>query len=264
MKTRLFTALLALASTAALAQDVDIDVDTADTTTQVQVPGMSVKMTVKGQPTEAPPPPNQGPRPRAPKPPPVQVVGVDTFDVRFEMKPQETLRLVSPEGAHADIWADDGAYLGGFDLPCEVPARAGQFYRVVMQANGGLIFDRKVELRQYFRTIVSMRGGPAPSMQPQPSQPQPAMGMVDFPALVEAVKAESFSSAKLDVVKTSEGGLTVDQVGQLVDLLSFSADQLKLVELVNARIVDRQNAFKLYGHFTFDGDKKKVKAILGK
>jgi len=260
MKTRLFTALLALASTAALAQDVDIDVDTTDTTTQVQVPGMNVKMTVKGQPTEAPPPPNQGPRPRAPRPPPVQVVGVDTFDVRFEMKPQETLRLASPEGAHADIWADDGAYLGGFDLPCEVPARAGQFYRVVMQANGGLLFDRKVELRQYFRTIVSMRGAPAPAMQPA----QPARGLVDFAALVEAVKAESFSDAKLDVVKTSEGGLTVDQVGQLVDLFSFSADQLKLVELVNPRIVDRQNAFKLYGHFTFDGDKKKVKTLLGK
>lgn len=259
--TRLFAALLFLTTTAVLAQDVDVDVDT-DTTAEVQVPGMSVKLKVTGQPSEAPPPPSQGPRQRAPKPPPVQVMGADTFDIRFEMKPQETLRLLSPEGAHAEIWGDDGSYLGGFDLPCEVPARAGLFYRVVMTANGGLIFDRKVELRKYFATNVTLRGVTTAVVTSQPSRR--GGGLVDFPALVEAVKAESFSDAKLDVVRTSEGGLTVDQVGQLVDLFSFSAEQVKVVEITNARLVDRQNAFKLYSHFTFEADKKAVKAILGK
>ena len=262
MKTRLFAALLSLCATAVFAQDVDVDVNT-DTTTQIDVPGMSVKMRVGGgQPLqEAPPPPNQGPRPRGPRAPPVQVMGVDTFDIGFEMKPQQTIRLLSPEGAHADIWADDGSYLGGYDVPCEVQARPGQFYRVVMSANGGLIFDRKVELRQYFRTNVSWRGAPRATVV---VVNQPSMGMVDFPALVEAVKGESFSEGKLDVVRTSEGGLTVDQLGQLVDLFSFSADQVKLVEIAQPRLVDRQNAFKLYSHFTFDADKKKVKALLGK
>ena len=260
MKTRLLAALLSLTSFAGFAQeDVEVDIDT---TTQMQVPGMNVKVRVSGQPTqEAGPPPNQGPRQRNPKPPPVQVIGVDTFDIRFEMKPQETIRLVSPEGAHAEIWGDDGSYLGGFEVPCEVPARAGFFYRVVMSANGGLIFDRKVELRQYFRTIVVFRGAvnePAPVARPRSG------GMVDFGALVEAVKAESFSEAKLDVVRTAEASLTVDQVGQLVDLFSFSAEKVKVVELTNQRLIDRQNAFKLYSHFTFDGDKKQVKAILGK
>lgn len=268
MKTRLLAALLSLSSTAVLAQDVDVDVN-AGTTTQIDMPGMSVKMRVGGQPLqEAPPPPNQGPRQRGPKPPPVQVMGVDTFDLRFELKPQETLRLLSPEGAHADIWADDGTYLGGYDVPCEVQARPGQFYRVVMSANGGLIFDRKVELRQYYRTNVSWRDAPRPTVvvvnQPPPPPSQPSLGLVDFPALVEAVKGENFSEAKLDVVRTAEGGLTVDQLGQLVDLFSFAADQVKLVEIANPRLVDRQNAFKLYSHFTFDADKKKVKALLGK
>jgi hypothetical protein len=258
---RLLATLLAFASTAVLAQDDDdVDTDTT-TTTEVQVPGMTVKLKVSGQPSEAAPPPNQGPRQRAPKPPPVQVMGVDTFDIRFDMKPQETLRLLSPEGAHAEIWGDDGSYLGGFDVPCEVPARAGQFYRVVMTANGGLIFDRKVELRKYFATNVTMRGVTT-TVTSQPSRR--GGGMVDFAALVEAVKAESFSDAKLDVVRTSEGGLTVEQVGQLVDLFSFSVEKVKVVEITNARLVDRQNAFKLYSHFTFEADKKAVKAILGK
>jgi len=272
MKTRLLAALLSFSSFSAFAQNVDIDVDDQVDTqqVQVQVPGMSVKMRVNGaQPLNEPaPPPNQQARQRGPKPPPVQVVGVDTFNIAFEMKPQETLRLLSPEGAHADIWADDGNYLGGFDLPCEVPAQAGQFYRVVMTANGGLIFDRKVELRKYFRTNVSFRNA-APAVvvvapPPVVVQQQPAYAMVDFPALVDAVKSESFGDAKLDVVRTSEGGLTVDQVGQLVDLFSFSSEQVKVVEICNQRIVDRQNAFKLYKHFTFDSDKQKVKAILGK
>lgn len=252
MKTRLLTALFVLSSITVFAQDVDVDVDID----APLMPAVNVKMRVNNQQQlqEAPPPPNQGPRPRAPRAPPVQVVGVDTFDVRFELKPNTTLRLLSPEGAHADIWGDDGSYLGGYDVPCEVPARAGLFYRVVMAANGGLILDRKIEVRQYYRTVVSMRG----------AQPMMAVAMVDFPALVAAVNAESFGDAKLDVVRTAEGGLTVDQLGQLVDLFSFSAEQVKVVELTHRRLVDPQNAFKLYGHFTFDGDKKKVKAILGK
>ena len=255
MKTRFLAALLCLSSSAVLAQEVDVDIDAPE----MQVPAVKVKMRVSGLPQEAPPPPNKGPRQRVP-PPPGPPIGADTFDLRFEMQPKETLRLISPEGAHAEIWGDDGAYLGGFDVPCEVPARAGLFYRVVITANGGLIFDRKVELRQYFRTIVSFRG----AVKEVNEAPRPRSGMVDFAALVEAVKAESFSEAKLDVVRTADASFTVDQVGQLIDLFSFSAEKVKVVELTQQRLIDRQNAFKLYSHFTFDGDKKQVKAILGK
>ncbi len=262
MKTRLFAALLCLSSLTVLAQqEVDVDIDAPG----MQVPAMKVKMRVSAPPEEAPPPPNQGPRQRAPKPPPLQVVGVETFDVGFEMNPQATLRLLSPEGAHAEIWGDDGAYLGGFDVPCEVPARAGRFYRVVITANGALIFDRKVELREYFRTVISFRGVvSAPQPQPQPQPQRPRSETLDFPALVEAIKAESFSSAKLDVLRTAEASFTVDQVGQLIDLFTFSAEKVKVVELTQQRLIDRQNAFKLNSHFTFDADKKQVKAILGK
>ncbi|MFZ5438381.1 MAG: DUF4476 domain-containing protein [Myxococcota bacterium] len=272
MKTRLVAALFAVSSLTAFAQNVDIQVDDDGDTasTQVQVPGMNVQMRVRGaQPLNEPaPPPNQAARPRGPRAPPVQVVGVDTFDLGYELKPQETLRLLSPEGAHADIWADDGSYVGGFDVPCEVRATPGQFYRVVMSANGTLVFDRKVELRQYYRTNVVFRGARAPQqvvvVQQAAPPPPVAMSMVDFPALVAAVKEESFSDGKLSVVQTAEGGMTVEQLGQLVDLFSFGGDKVKVVELCRDRLVDRQNAFKLYSHFTFDADKQKVKALLGK
>ncbi|MDP2275142.1 MAG: DUF4476 domain-containing protein [Archangium sp.] len=245
MKSRLLVALLSVSSTAVFAQDLEVE------TTEVQVPGMTVKLRVQQPMQEAPPPPNQGPRQRGPTPPPVQVVGVDTFDLGFELEPQETLRLISPEGAHADIWADDGTYLGGYDVPCEVPARAGQFYRVVMSDSSGLIFDRKVELRRYNRTNVSFRGGRRE-------------GRVDFPALLEAVNAEAFGTAKLDVLRTANARLTVDQVGQLLELFSFSSEKVTVVEIAAPRLLDRQNAFKILGHFDFDSDKKKVKAILAR
>jgi hypothetical protein len=236
-------ACLSLTSFIAHAQDPDVD-----GTLQVQLPGvnMNVRVTQAG---DAPP--------TAPRPPPPQVVGAEAFDVAFDMQAQEALRLLSPEGAHAEIWADDGSYVGGFDLPTEVRAPAAQFYRVRVTANGVVVLDRKLELRRYFSTLVTARRAPSATV----ARPAPVL---DFAGLVEAVKAESFSDAKLDVVRTSEGGLTVEQLGQLIGLFSFSAEQVKVVELCQQRLVDRENAFKLYKHFTFDADKKKVKALLGR
>ena len=130
-----------------------------------------------------------------------------------------------------------------------------------MTLNGALVLDRKFELRQYYRTNVFFRGA---QVAPVVVVAQPMMQMVDFPALVEAVKAEAFGDAQLDVVRTAEGGMTVDQLGQLVDLFTFSGEKVKVVEICAQRLVDRQNAFKLYKHFDFDSDKQKVKAILGK
>jgi hypothetical protein len=105
---------------------------------------------------------------------------------------------------------------------------------------------------------------PRPPPEPVYVAPQPVYAMVDFAAVVEAVNAESFGDAKLDVVRTADGFFTVDQLGQLVDLFSFSDEKVEVVAIVKPRLVDPQNAFKLYSRFTFDDDKKRVKAILGK
>jgi hypothetical protein len=105
---------------------------------------------------------------------------------------------------------------------------------------------------------------PRPQPEPVYVAPQPSYAMVDFAAGVEAVNAESFGDAKLDVVRTVDGFFTVDQLGQLVDLFSFSDEKVEVVAIVKPRLVDPQNAFKLYSRFTFDDDKKSVKAILGK
>ena len=108
----------------------------------------------------------------------------------------------------------------------------------------------------YNRTNVSFRGGRRERRE--------GRGRVDFPALLEAVNAQAFGSAKLDVLRTAEARLTVDQVGQLLELFSFSSEKVSVVEITAPRLLDRQNAFKLYKQFDFDSDKQKVKAILAR
>jgi Domain of unknown function (DUF4476) len=51
-------------------------------------------------------------------------------------------------------------------------------------------------------------------------------------------------------------------VGALVDLLTFSADKVKVVEILAKRIVDRQNAHTILSHFTFSADKEAVAKLL--
>jgi len=98
-----------------------------------------------------------------------------------------------------------------------------------------------------------------------PAGPQP-MFDTDFAGLVEAIEAEGFEDGKLNVLRTAAPGtyFSVGQVGQLVDLFAFSAGKIKVVEICKPRILDLQNSFQLYSHFTFEADKKKVRGILGR
>jgi hypothetical protein len=106
----------------------------------------------------------------------------------------------------------------------------------------------------------------APEAQPAPAAPAAPTEMVDadFRALTAAIEAESFSETKLGVVETvlPDAWFTIAQVGALVDLFSFSADKVKVVELTRGNIVDPKNGFKLLSHFTFSADKEAVKKLL--
>ena len=94
------------------------------------------------------------------------------------------------------------------------------------------------------------------------------MGMSgpDFAALKQAISEENFSDEKLGVLSTAVGngntGFTCDQVGQLIDLYSFSDEKINALGLVKNHIVDRNNSFKILGKFTFSDDKKRAQAML--
>ena len=55
---------------------------------------------------------------------------------------------------------------------------------------------------------------------------------------------------------------TTSQAGQLIDRLAYRDDKLAAVPILKDRILDKQNAWQLYQHFTYREDKMKVQEIL--
>jgi hypothetical protein len=112
----------------------------------------------------------------------------------------------------------------------------------------------------------------APQQQPPPPAPparirerrQLPMDDGSFGALVGAVKGEGFSDGQLNVVRqaATRNFFSVGQVKALIDLVAYSATKLSVLEATAPRIVDPENAFAIYGAFTFSADKDHAKQIL--
>jgi len=100
---------------------------------------------------------------------------------------------------------------------------------------------------------------------PPAAAPAPA-GMDDgaFQALVEAIKEEGFEASKLNVLESAaqENSFTVRQAGTILDLFAFSDGKLKALRSMRNRLVDRQNVFQIYKHFSFKADQDKARKIL--
>lgn len=240
--------LVVLVSFAALAQDFQLD-----------VPGAQVKVR-QGKP--------RGPAPAvpvaSPMPPPA-VFGAESFAIDYQPvggAPNRAIKVVSPEGASAQVWNEDGTLAGQFSVPFVFSGDADTYYRFILfTPDGRLLLDRKYEVKRFLGGTLRMRGSMAP---PPVAQAAPGCSESDFASILAAIEAASFGDEKIGVIETAAQGnlFTVDQVGQLVDAMSFSAEKIKVVELTRGRLVDRNNAFKLLEHFTFSGDKQKVQALL--
>jgi len=88
----------------------------------------------------------------------------------------------------------------------------------------------------------------------------------ELQGVIAAIKSESFSSNQLRVLADASQGSCyfVAQVEQIIPLFSFEADQLKALQIMAPRIVDRQNNFRIYGLFTFDSGKQQARHILSR
>jgi hypothetical protein len=109
---------------------------------------------------------------------------------------------------------------------------------------------------------------PPPPSRPVPGRPpagrvQP-MDPAMFAKLLAAIQQAPFSADQITVIQqaSSSSFFVVAQLQAIVGALSFSADQVRAVELVAPKLLDRDNAFQLYEAFTFSGDKEQVKRIL--
>lgn len=242
-----------VASIPAVAQE-ELDSDTT-----VTVPGIQLNVKTRG------PSPARGPSGTS-QPPPT-TVGVENFAIDcgpMNGVQPKTIKVLSPEGARAQVWSEDGSLAGQFSVPFNFEGRGNQYYRFILVAPDGVtLYDRKLEVKQFIGCAVKMKGG-GPVAPPAPMPVAAGMPEADFEALLEAVNNASFSDEKTGVIALAAKGasFTVHQVGRLVDAMSFSADKIKAVDLTRRRLVDRQNAFKLLEHFTFSADKEKVQGLL--
>jgi F0F1-type ATP synthase membrane subunit b/b' len=92
-----------------------------------------------------------------------------------------------------------------------------------------------------------------------------AMSPAEFATLRAAINREAFSNGKVGVLQTAAGSsyFTCAQAGVILDLFAFSNDKISALQIMAPRLVDRANAFSLYGHFAFEADKTRARAILG-
>jgi hypothetical protein len=119
--------------------------------------------------------------------------------------------------------------------------------------------------------VGQMAPQPLPQPPPEPMHPAepvppPVVDSGRLQQIKGAVDAEAFSEQKVGVLQAAMDGrlFTCAQVGEIVDLYSFSKDKLAALRILNDHIADRGNTFTLMSHFTFASDKQQAQQILAR
>ena|GEM_PF-3750468 len=131
-----------------------------------------------------------------------------------------------------------------------------------VQRNGSSV-TRQSQVVIQKATLVPTPGPQAVAAKPKPKL-RKAIGKNAFASLLSTVEGESFASGKIQVLKSAAAHhhFRISQVSQLLNKFSFSGEKIKAVRILYPKVVDRKNAFKLYNAFTFETDKRKLRAIL--
>jgi len=209
----------------------------------------------KPQPPPPRPPPPRPPRVAQPAPEPPPVVIVED-GVRLEYRAHEgrtVVEVTEPEGTQ--VQAFDGSALVADDtVPLAFDAQPDHYYRLVARFPSGAVRDKKVQAR----------AGRLLSVRLQEAKEPQAMSDKEFRALRATLEHEHGDTARLGVLRTaaSTAYFTTAQAASLIDRLSYREDKLAAVPILKDRILDRENAWQLYQHFTYREDKMKVQEML--
>ncbi len=106
---------------------------------------------------------------------------------------------------------------------------------------------------------------PVPQYPPQP--PQPTVYPIqdaNLATLLASMNREGFPAARVRIVEQAAGSnyFLVKQVLQILGPLNFSADRLRVIQVLRPRILDMENAHQLYGAFKFQDEKDQLQVIL--
>ncbi|HWE24709.1 MAG TPA: DUF4476 domain-containing protein [Myxococcales bacterium] len=208
----------------------------------------------EGQPPPPPAPsPVEKPPPEVRQPPPPTVIVEDGMRLEYRAHGRTIIEVTEPEGMQ--VQAFDGPALVAADtVPVAFDALPDHYYRMVFQLPSGAVREKKVQAHagELLNVRVMESKGPQP------------MSERDFRTLRTALEHEGADAGKLAVLRTaaSSAYFTTAQAGQLIDRLVYRDDKLAAVPILKDRILDKQNAWQLYQHFTYREDKMKVQEIL--
>lgn len=170
---------------------------------------------------------------------------------------QSLVEVAAPAGAAVDI--RDGQALVGRDLaPMTAKAEPDHWYTVAARLPSGATRETKVQARAGQVASVSFTDG-------APQGPQ-AMSREAFKEFVHAMDVEAGDEAKLGLLKSAAAHewFTAAMAGVIIDHVVHRENKLRAVPLIKDRILDKENAFWLYEHFTYREDKAKVQEMLEK
>ena len=198
------------------------------------------------------PPPAANPVTVAPLPPPVgEEVAVD---YRTQTDGQALIEVAAPPGARVDI-REGQALVGRDTAPMAVKAEADHWYMIGARLPSGAVREAKVQARA--GQVASLR------FVDVPQGPQ-AMSREAFKGFLQALDAEPGDQAKLNLLRSAAAKqwFTSAMAGVIIDHIVYRENKLAAVPILKDRILDRENAFWLYQHFTYREDKAKVQEIL--
>ncbi|MFP4597686.1 MAG: DUF4476 domain-containing protein [Persicimonas sp.] len=91
-----------------------------------------------------------------------------------------------------------------------------------------------------------------------------AMSDADFYALLESIKAESFSSGRMRVVEhaVKYHYFSSAQVRQIVEVMTFGSNRVEVAVLLYPEVVDPANFYQVFSAFTFESNKREVQERL--
>jgi hypothetical protein len=189
--------------------------------------------------------------------PPARVVEESAaVEYRPQAEGKSLIEVAAPAGAQVDV--HEGQALVGRDVaPMSARAEADHWYLVAARLPSGAIKETRVQARAGQVASVSFADS-------APQGPQP-MSRDAFKQFVHALDVEAGDEAKLGLLRSaaSHEWFTAAMAGVIIDHVVHRENKLLAVPIVKDRILDRENAFWLYEHFTYREDKAKVQEMLG-
>lgn len=192
--------------------------------------------------------------PEAAAPPPA--VGDEVaLEYRRQSEGHSLIEVAGPVGARVDV-KEGKALIGRDTAPMAVKAEPDHWYAIAARLPSGSAREAKVQARA--GQVASVR-----FVDLAPQGPQ-AMSREEFKAFLQAFDEEPGDQAKLNLLRSAAARqwFTSAMAGVLIDHLVYRENKLSAVPILKERILDRENAFWLYQHFTYREDKAKVQEML--